>query len=239
MGMIPEWQLPSGVDRGLWDYLHSRDMAAGYDEQMAASPLAAADVRFCEKHFQPGRLLDLGCGTGRLCRHFASRGFDCTGVDLSEEMLALARQHGESVTWLNANIVELADLADASFENVACLFSTLGMARSAEHRRAAIANAFRLLKPGGTCVLHVHNRSFRGLGWRRFRSGDITMPQAYGGAALTIHHFSRREIAMLLQKAGFAIREVAEVRAENGATPAARWRPAWNIYGYLIAAARP
>ncbi|MFO0825053.1 MAG: hypothetical protein U0792_18345 [Gemmataceae bacterium] len=32
--MIPEWQLPPGVDRGLWDYLHADDMVAGYDEQM-------------------------------------------------------------------------------------------------------------------------------------------------------------------------------------------------------------
>ena len=33
--MIPDWQLPEGVDRGLWDYLHAGDMVAGYDEQMA------------------------------------------------------------------------------------------------------------------------------------------------------------------------------------------------------------
>ena len=34
----PDWQLPPGVDRGLWDYLHSTGMVAGYDDQMAASP---------------------------------------------------------------------------------------------------------------------------------------------------------------------------------------------------------
>lgn len=89
---IPDWQLPPGVDRGLWDYLHSGEMVAGYDAQMAASPLAAADVRFCEVAFPtPGRLIDLGCGTGRLCRHFARKGYECVGVDLSDEMLAKAR----------------------------------------------------------------------------------------------------------------------------------------------------
>ena len=30
--MLPDWQLPPGVDRGLWDYLHADDMVAGYDE---------------------------------------------------------------------------------------------------------------------------------------------------------------------------------------------------------------
>src|SRR5205085_11803028 len=88
----PDWQLPPGVDRGLWDYLHSGDMVRGYDAQLADSPLAREDVAFCESVFPtPGRLLDLGCGTGRLCVHFARMGFDCVGVDLSDEMLAKAR----------------------------------------------------------------------------------------------------------------------------------------------------
>src|SRR4051812_17979714 len=109
--MTPDWQLPPGVDRGLWDYLHSAEMAAGYDAQISESPLARADVQFCERHFHtPGRLLDLGCGTGRLCRQFAAKGFECVGVDLSEEMLAHAPAI-PGVTWMNANIVELPDLA--------------------------------------------------------------------------------------------------------------------------------
>src|SRR5688572_33220634 len=69
---IPDWQLPPGVDRGLWDYLRAADMVAGYDEQMQTSHLAKADVAFCDSIFrEPGRLIDLGCGTGRLCAHFA------------------------------------------------------------------------------------------------------------------------------------------------------------------------
>src|SRR5579871_3477924 len=95
---IPDWQLPPGVDRGLWDYLHATDMVASYDEQMKASSLAAADIAFCENAFpSPGRLVDLGCGTGRLCLHFAAKGYDCVGVDLSEEMLAKARENWNAI----------------------------------------------------------------------------------------------------------------------------------------------
>ena len=55
--MTPDWQLPPGVDRGLRDYFASAEMVRGYDDQMAASALAAADVRFCEAAFPtPGRL---------------------------------------------------------------------------------------------------------------------------------------------------------------------------------------
>src|SRR5262245_25370300 len=182
--MIPDWQLPPGVDRGLWDYLHAAEMVASYDEQMRSSPLAAADVAFCEKAFStPGRLVDLGCGTGRLCLHFAAKGFECVGVDLSDEMLAKARESpGTAVPGLSfrkANLVDLWEgeapaeprplrlggslaLPETSFDYAACLFSTLGMVRGAGNRAKVVANAFRLLKPGGQFVLHVHNRFFRG-----------------------------------------------------------------------------
>src|SRR3954470_737412 len=130
----PDWQLPPGVDRGLWDYLHSGEMVSRYDDQMATSPLAWADVAFCAEYFPtPGRLVDLGCGTGRLCVHFAAKGYECVGVDLSDEMLTKARENaaaaGGRVEWVPANLVDLGGLPAESFDYAACLFSTLGMVR--------------------------------------------------------------------------------------------------------------
>src|SRR5260370_42355253 len=62
-----DWQLPPGVNRGLWDYLHDPAVARGYDAGLAGTPLFALDPRFVEEHRpRPGRLLDLRCGTGRL-----------------------------------------------------------------------------------------------------------------------------------------------------------------------------
>jgi SAM-dependent methyltransferase len=247
---IPDWQLPPGVDRGLWDYLHSREMVRGYDDQMASSALARADVAFCERAFRtPGRLVDLGCGTGRLCVHFAARGFECVGVDLSDEMLAKAadngRSAGVSVEWRAGNLVDLTNLPEASFDCAACLFSTLGMVRGAENRARVVANAYRLLKPGGRFVLHAHNRSFRGLGlgrvlrhsWRgllgRLDAGDISMPQAYGGAPLTLHHFTRREAIKLLTVAGFVVSVVEGIGLQG--EPRSR---GGSVYGYLMVGER-
>lgn len=239
---IPDWQLPQGVDRGLWDYLHSGDMVAGYDEQMAASPLAQADVAFCERWFPtPGKLLDMGCGTGRLCRHFAEKGYECVGVDLSEEMLLRAQAHPwqrlglGSCLFLKGNLTELAELSDASLDYAACLFSTLGMVRGHENRAKVIANAFRLLKPGGRFVLHVHNLYFLGLGWHNWRKSDITMSQAYGGAPLTLHHFAKREALRLLREVGFQLNEVRAVGIDGRD---AAWPTVLRAYGYLIAASR-
>ena len=257
--MIPDWQLPPGVDRGLWDYLHSGEMVRGYDGQMAASPLARADVEFCERTFPAvGRLLDMGCGTGRLCLHFAARGYACVGVDLSEEMLTKARENLQAhpvqriasgaARFVKGNLVYLPDLADESFDYVACLFSTLGMIRGAENRAKVVANAFRLLKAGGRFVLHVHNRWFRGLGFARLvgqlvrteferpTAGDITMPQAYGGAPLTLHHFTRWESLMTLWEAGFRTLDVQSIGVDG--RPAS-WPTTLRTYGYLILAEKP
>ena len=252
---IPDWQLPPGVDRGLWDYLHAADMVSGYESQMEQSPLAKSDVAFCDAAFPtPGKLLDLGCGTGRLCRHFAAKGYECVGVDLSDEMLAVAKDEvsrlgGEAayrITLVTANLVEPLNQPDASFDYAACLFSTLGMVRGAENRAKVLANAFRLLKPGGKFVLHAHSRFFRGLGWGRVAgqfvrtlferksAGDITMPQGYGGAPLTLYHFLRRQVVMMLWEAGFATLDVRPVGLDGEHV-----RGRTRAYGWLILSERP
>jgi SAM-dependent methyltransferase len=240
------------VDHGLWEYLHSDEMVRCYDEQMAGSPLAAADVAFCDTAFPvPGRLIDLGCGTGRLCVHFAAKGYDCLGVDLSRPMLAKAAENataaGMHVEWRHANLIDLDALPAASFDYAACLFSTLGMVRGPVNREKVLANVVRVLKPGGRFVLHVHNRYFNGLGWRRLlrevwrgihgrtNSGDITMPQADGGAPMTLHHFTHRETTSMLREAGFTRRETVAVGVDGAPVG---WPRTIRAYGWLFLSER-
>src|SRR5260370_2914942 len=84
---IPDWQLPAGVTRGLWDYVHDAAVAEAYDQSLSGSGLFAVDQRFAEQYFdRPGRLIDLGCGTGRLLVPFARRGCWVLGLALSPEM---------------------------------------------------------------------------------------------------------------------------------------------------------
>ena len=243
--MIPDWQLPPGTDRGLWDYLRNDEMARSYDEKLAGSPLLRSDLAFAERHFEkPGRLIDLGCGTGRLLVHFAKKGFDCLGVDLSDAMLEVvvekAKREQLTIPVMKANLVELDGVAPASFDYAACLFSTLGMIRGVENRRKFLGHVFRILRPDGVFVLHVHNRRIRfgrGLGKKGREKGDRTMPQAYGGAELTLHHFSYREIREELRRAGFTFRAWQAV-STAGELRHPWWLPAVRAYGYLIAVVR-
>jgi ubiquinone/menaquinone biosynthesis C-methylase UbiE len=253
----PDWQLPSGVSRGLWDYLHDPEVARGYDASLTGSALFAADVPLVEKHCPPaGRLLDLGCGTGRLLIPLTRRGAWVLGVDLSAEMLRVARSRAEdagvTVQLLQANLTELDGVRDGSFDTAACLFSTLGMVCGANQRRRVVGHAYRLLRPGGRFVLHVHNRWFnlwdpQGRRWLirntlgalfgRSVAGDCLMPPHQGIANLTLHLFTRREAIRLLKAAGFRILEVQPVGLDaNGILHYPWWMTGVRAYGYLLAA---
>jgi SAM-dependent methyltransferase len=252
-----DWQLPPGVSRGLWDYAHDPAVARGYDASLAGSSLFEVDQRFVERHCpRPGRLIDLGCGTGRLLVAFAGRGHEVLGVDLSAAMLAEAAAKaaaaGLEVRLLRANLAELDGVRDGAFDYAACLFSTLGMVTGAANRRRVVGHAFRVLRPGGRFVLHVHNRWFNawtgpGRAWLlknwldarlgRAEAGDHVMPAHQGAAGLTLHLFTRGEAVRLLRSAGFPVVEVMAVGLRpDGRLPWRRWFGGVRAYGYLLAA---
>jgi len=56
------------------------------------------------------RVLDAGCGTGRVAIELARRGFSVVGVDADAPMLATARAKAPEICWLQGDLAELADL---------------------------------------------------------------------------------------------------------------------------------
>ncbi|MBU8538290.1 ArsR/SmtB family transcription factor [Falsiroseomonas tokyonensis] len=132
-----------------------RRHGADWDE-MRALELPAAAIEAALVDILPGqidRLLDIGSGTGRLLEVLAARCGSALGVDASREMLALARAR-LSERGLNHCAVRQADmyrlpLPDAGFDAV-----TLQMVlHYAEDPAAALAEAARVLKPGGSLLV--------------------------------------------------------------------------------------
>jgi ArsR family transcriptional regulator len=110
----------------------------------------------------PGRLLDIGTGTGRVLELLAPRVRQALGVDASKAMLALARAR-LSAPGLAHCAVRLADmyrlpLADRSFDTVVLQM----VLHHAEDPQNAINEAARVLNPGGTLLvidLAEHDRT--------------------------------------------------------------------------------
>lgn len=72
--------------------------ASWYDQLMSDAPYdawCALVERTVTSYHNGKRLLDLGCGTGELAIRLAEKGFDVTGVDLSEQMLTIAQMKAE------------------------------------------------------------------------------------------------------------------------------------------------
>lgn len=95
-------------------------------------------------------LLDVACGTGLHLQHLSKR-FDCVGVDLDEDMLAIARERCPDVP-LTVGDMTGFDLG-RRFDAVICMFSSIGYARTEEGLRRTAANLAAHLEPGGTIVV--------------------------------------------------------------------------------------
>ena len=144
----PGWRLPDGVDAPLWQYAHTPRLADEEDTYFAGHPLFRADQRALDERFAvPGRLVDLGCGTGRHAIRFAQRGFAVTAVDLSRSMLDAvgrkARAEGIGLVRIQANVCRLGCIRDEGFDYALSMFSSLGMIRGQASRQRALAEARR------------------------------------------------------------------------------------------------
>ncbi|MDR6978353.1 SAM-dependent methyltransferase [Streptomyces sp. 3330] len=69
------------------------------------------EATFCDALLEPAaRVLDAGCGTGRIAIRLATLGHLCTGVDLDRSMLAVARRDAPELEWLHGDLAHLDGL---------------------------------------------------------------------------------------------------------------------------------
>lgn len=84
-----------------------KDYAARFAALAASGADVHGEARYVDSLLAPGsRVLDAGCGTGRVAVELARRGHRVTGVDNDASMLAEARAD-RSVTWVEADLATL------------------------------------------------------------------------------------------------------------------------------------
>jgi 2-polyprenyl-6-hydroxyphenyl methylase/3-demethylubiquinone-9 3-methyltransferase len=106
----------------------------------------------------PCRVLDLGCGGGFLSNYLAERGHAVTGVDTTAENLTVARANDRTRT----ATYEIADACALPYNqgsfDVVCAMDLL---EHVEDPGRLIAEASRVLVPGGLFVFHTFNRTWQ------------------------------------------------------------------------------
>lgn len=124
-------------------------IALDYDRMNRLMTLGL-DLRWRKKAVRglQGNVLDVACGTGDMVVSLAERGCMVTGVDISEEMLAIAKRKLKSGKWIVADAEHLP-FEDEAFDAVTCAFGV----RNFVHLEQGLSEMLRVLKPGGAMVI--------------------------------------------------------------------------------------
>lgn len=156
------------------------------------------------------RVLDLGCGNGRLYPLVKQKGASYLGLDLSKNLLSKARKMYPQGKFIQGDLLNLKvkDQFDAIF-----IIATLNHIPTSKLRQKAIQNVTNILKPEGLIFLtnwnlfqksffrpRVKNNFQKIIGQSKLDFNSIIFKQKR-----YYHAFTKREIAGLFKKQGFKI----------------------------------
>jgi SAM-dependent methyltransferase len=174
--------------------------ASGYTEKirglLGASPyLRASLALFAELVHGAGGgpVVDVGCGPGYVTGHLHDAGVDAFGIDLSPEMIAIARCDYPDLRFEVGTMTDL-DLADDSVAGVLAFWSVIHVP---DHAMPGVFEQFRrVLRPGGPLLVGFH-------------VGDETRhtSEGYTGRPINVESHQRQpsKVVGWLRDAGFTI----------------------------------
>ena len=128
-------------------------------KKYAQVELRPAETAFFKRHddaIAERRILELGCGAGRITGHLASVSSTVTGIDVSPAMIEYCRQAIPSGTFVVGDLRDLSAYSDASFDLVVAGANVFD-AVSHEDRLKVLAEIRRVLAPEGVLFFSSHN----------------------------------------------------------------------------------
>lgn len=143
------------IDSGQTDF---DSVADAYDESL---PLHVMDhylekrSGYIRKNIAPGKIVDVGCGTGVLAARLSDDGYDVTGVDPFRGMLKYVKQRRPDLNAVHA-FGEHLPFADNSFDLSYCV-AVMHHVAAPEAVRATLLEMVRVVKPGGHILIWDHN----------------------------------------------------------------------------------
>ena len=181
----------------------------------------------CRKlRLKPGdRLLDIGCGWGGLIMHAAERyGVDATGITLSENQAAYAKERIEKAGLADRCRVEIRDYRTLSESDGFDKIASIGMVEHVglSHLPVYFASAFRALKAGGLFLNHgivslgeARPRSVGEKIFRKFWKADAFIDTyVFPDGKLT----ASADVVAAAEASGFEVRDVESLREHYAMT---------------------
>lgn len=174
--------------------------ASGYAEQVRGLLDEQPYLRACLSLFAGlvreaggGPVVDVGCGPGYVTRHLHDAGLEVFGIDLSPEMVAIARRDHPDLRFEVRTMTEL-ELADDSVSGIVAFWSVIHIP---DHAVPGVFAQFRrVLRPQGVLLVGFH-------------VGDETChtSEGYTGRPIKVdsHHRQPSEVAGWLRDAGFTV----------------------------------
>ncbi len=186
----------------------AEDYAAHLPDTRAELPLDLAMVDAFAEAVRSGhdaRVLDAGCGAGRMSRYLTGRGCLVEGVDLSSRMVAMARRDHHDLMFAVGSLTDLP-YPDDQFAGVILWYSIIHTPPAGQAR--IFAEATRVLRPGGHLLVGFQS----GEGTR-----DVSGAYRQFGHEVQLerHRYTADQVAFQIQAAG--LREVCRlVRRAQG-----------------------
>jgi len=130
-------------------------------EKYASTELREAEARILERRRGElgGRVLELGCGAGRLTGHVLGIAGSLHGIDVSPAMVAYCRETYPEGEFSVGDLLELERFAEEEFDAVLAPYNVLDVLDDAQ-RRSVLVEIRRLLVPGGLLIFSTHNLAY-------------------------------------------------------------------------------
>lgn len=173
-----------------------------YDSWNPWKERLAGQLPFLEQVFQEfraSRIMDAGCGTGRMAVELACKGYAVTAVDSSERMLERARgladKRDAELTAIKADITKPIVELDAPFDVLLCAGGTPAHLFGRPALTSLIHVARAALRPGGALILHIPN--FEKLLSHRVKYLPLqvgTTPDGQEVICVTMHEYGKERV---------------------------------------------
>lgn len=148
-------------------------------------------------------ILDLGCGSGVPTRYLASKGMRVIGIDISPEMILLAKKQVPGVPFICADME--TQWPRDTFDGICVFFSLLHLPK--EKTAHLLHKIYQWLKPGGTFVITVVEGTTEGL-CENFMGEGVPVYLSY---------YTKEELTSSLRAIGFSVVVVKDlyIKTEN------------------------